>query len=113
MTAQALMFIVWHPGNKAYTLCSKYIHRDMTMNRLGEVLRVRPGEGPIVALLVGVMAVTSAGGSIGGNGIEALFYSRFGVQFLPYMYVALGIITLATSLAITALLGRFSGARLY
>jgi HEAT repeat protein len=83
------------------------------MHRLREVLSVRPGEGRMVVLLVGVMTFTSAGGSIGGNGIEALFFARFGVQFLPYMYVALGIITLATSLAITALLGRFSGARLY
>src|SRR4051812_29638248 len=83
------------------------------MNRLGAALQVRSGEGRTVGLLVAMMALTSAGGSIGGNGIEALFYARFGVQSLPYMCVALGIITLATSLAITALLGRFPGSRLY
>jgi len=67
----------------------------------------------MAALLVGLMLFTSAGGSIGGNGIEALFFSRFGVQFLPYMYVALGLITFITSLAITALLGRVARERLY
>lgn len=67
----------------------------------------------MAALLVGLMLFTSAGGSIGGNGIEALFFSRFGVQFLPYMYVALGTVTFITSLAITALLGRVARERLY
>jgi HEAT repeat protein len=67
----------------------------------------------MATLLIGVMLFTSAGGSIGGNGIEALFFSRFGVQFLPYMYVALGVTTLITSLAITALLGRVARERLY
>ncbi|MGH2524265.1 MAG: Npt1/Npt2 family nucleotide transporter, partial [Anaerolineales bacterium] len=80
---------------------------------MAEALNVRPGEGRIVALLVGLMLFTSAGGSIGGNGIEALFYARFGVQFLPYMYMALGVITLLTSLTITALLGRVARERLY
>lgn len=83
------------------------------MKRLGEALKVRPGEGRMAALVIGLMLFTSAGGSIGGNGIEALFFSRFGVQFLPYMYVALGVITLITSLALTALLGRVARERLY
>ena len=83
------------------------------MGRLRAAFKFQPGEGRAVALLVGMMAFTSAGGSIGGNGIEALFYARFGVQFLPYMYVALGGLTLVTSLGITGLLGRFPGSRLY
>ncbi len=83
------------------------------MNRLGEALKIRPGEGRMAVLLIGLMLFTSAGGSIGGNGIEALFFARFGTQFLPYMYVALGVTTLITSLAITALLSRVARERLY
>ncbi len=64
-------------------------------------------------LIIGVMIFTSAGSSIGSNGIEALFFARFGVQYLPYMYMALGVITLITSLAITALLGRVAREKLY
>ena len=81
--------------------------------RLASLLQIRPGEGRTAALVFGLMLFTSAGGSIGGNGIEALFYARFGVQFLPYMYVALGVVTFLTSLALTALLGRVAKERLY
>ncbi|HLF26550.1 MAG TPA: Npt1/Npt2 family nucleotide transporter [Anaerolineae bacterium] len=83
------------------------------MNRLAGAFKIRPGEGRLAALLIGLMLFTSAGGSIGGAGIDALFLARFGVQFLPYMYMALGVITFITSLAITALLGRVARERLY
>ncbi len=83
------------------------------MQRLATVFKVRPGEGQLAILLVGLMFATSAGGSIGGNGIEALFFARFGVQYLPYMYMALGAVTLITSLSITAVLGRVARERLY
>jgi hypothetical protein len=42
-----------------------------------------------------------------------LFFSQFGVQYLPYMYVALGIVALAMSFIIAALLGRVARERLY
>lgn len=64
-------------------------------------------------LLVGLMLFTSAGGAIGGNAIEALFFARFGVEFLPYMYVVLGLFSFAMSFAITALMGRIARERLY
>jgi len=67
----------------------------------------------MAALLIGVMLATMIGSSLGGNSIEALFFARFGVEFLPYMYMALGVTTLLTTLAITALLGKFSHERLY
>ena len=60
----------------------------------------------MAALVVGVMLFTSAGFTLGNTGVEALFFSRFGVQFLPYMYMALGILSFFVTLGITALLGR-------
>jgi len=81
--------------------------------RAGAALQLRSGEGRLVALLVLLMFLPSAGGAIGSPSIEALFYARFGVQYLPYMYVALGFVTLLTSLLLTALLGRASRRRLY
>jgi HEAT repeat protein len=83
------------------------------MQHLTAALKIRPGEGRAAGLLIGLMFVTSAGGSIGGNGIEALFFARFGVQFLPYLYMALSVVSLITSLSITALLGRVARERLY
>ncbi len=81
--------------------------------RAGSALQVRPGEGRLVASVVLLMFLPSAGGAIGSPSVEALFYERFGVQYLPYMYVALGLVTLLTSLLLTALLGRASRRRLY
>jgi HEAT repeat protein len=81
--------------------------------RAASALQVRPGEGRLVTLLVVLMFLPSAGGAIGSPSVEALFYARFGVQYLPFMYVALGIVTLLTSLLLTALLGRASRRHLY
>ena len=70
--------------------------------RLTALLQIRSTEKLLVALLVGVMFFVSAGLAVGAPGIEALFYARFGVQFLPYMYILLGVVTIVTSLGITA-----------
>jgi HEAT repeat protein len=78
-----------------------------------EVLKIHPNEGKMVALVTTLMVCISAGAAIGSPGIEALFYTRFGVQFLPHMYIALGMIILLTSLGITGLLGRVNHQRLY
>ena len=86
---------------------------DRLRVRLAALFQIRPGEGRLVALLMALMFLPSAGGAIGSPGVEALFYSRFGVQYLPAMYVALGLVTLFSSLVLTALLGRASRKRLY
>ena len=60
----------------------------------------------MVALVIGIMLFTSAGFTLGSTSVEALFYVRFGVQYLPGMYLLLGITSFITSLGMTALLGR-------
>ena len=85
----------------------------MPSARLASFFQIHPGEQRLVALLVTLMLLPSAGGAIGSPGVEALFFARFGVAFLPYMYIALGVITLVSTLIITALLGRVSKKRLY
>ena len=79
--------------------------------RVESALQVRSGEGRQVTWLVLLMFLPSAGGAIGSPSVEALFYARFGVQYLPFMYVALGLVTLVTSFLLTALLGRASRRR--
>lgn len=83
------------------------------MHRLADLLAIRPGEGRMAALVIGVMLFTAAGSALGGTGIEALFFARFGVEFLPYLYMVLGTTSFVTSLAITALLGRVRREVLY
>jgi HEAT repeat protein len=82
-------------------------------SRIFNILKVRPGEERQVAQVLGLMLAASIGGSVGGNGIEALFFARQGVGLLPVMYMALGALTLVVSLAVGALLGWLGPARLY
>lgn len=83
------------------------------MKRLAEVLKIRPGEERMATLIIVVMLFTSAGFTLGNTGADALFFARFGVQFLPYMYMALGVLSFFITLGITALLGRVRHDKLY
>ena len=60
-----------------------------------------------------VMFLPSAGAAIGVASAESLFLSRVGADALPGQYVALGLITIVTTLGITALLGRIPPIRFY
>ncbi len=76
------------------------------MQRLASLLKVRPEEGRLV-LLVGILFLCiQAGQGMGDNAASALFFLRFGVDFLPYMYVILGGVTFVLTLAYSAGLGR-------
>ncbi|MGD8402325.1 MAG: Npt1/Npt2 family nucleotide transporter [Anaerolineales bacterium] len=83
------------------------------MKRLAEILKIRPGEERMVSLVIGMMLFASAGYTFGNTGVEALFFSRYGVEFLPYMYMALGVLSFIITMGITALLGRVRHETLY
>jgi HEAT repeat protein len=81
--------------------------------RLADLFKVRAGEGRTVTLVLAVTFLVAAGGSIGGNAIEALFFSRQGTSALPVLYMALGITNFVASVGLTAVLGRVARARVY
>ena len=83
------------------------------MNRLAKILSIKSGEGRLASLTIGVMLFTSMGAALGGTGIEALFFARFGVEYLPYMFVGLGITSMIMSFGVTALLSRVPRQILY
>ena len=83
------------------------------MKRLAEVLKIHPGEERMATLVIGLMLFASAGYTLGNTGVEALFFSRYGVEFLPYMYMALGLLSFFITLGVTALLGRVRHEILY
>jgi HEAT repeat protein len=83
------------------------------MNRIAEILNIHKDESRMAALVGGVMLFTSAGFTLGSTGIEALLFARLGVQYLPYLYMALGTLSFLTSLGVTALIGRVRRAALY
>jgi HEAT repeat protein len=76
------------------------------MRRVQAALKIRPGEGPIVFRVLAVMFVGMSGAAVGANGIESLFFSRFGPQFLPYLYLALGVVTFGVMMGMSGFLSR-------
>jgi HEAT repeat protein len=74
----------------------------MILSRLQAALGVRPGEGPTAFRLLAMMLVGMAGAAVGANGVESLFFSRSGPEFLPYLYVVLGPLTLAVMVGMAA-----------
>ena len=83
------------------------------MNRFNRFFSIHPGEGRTALLLTGLMFLLSAGMNIGAPGIESLFLTRFGFQSLPYMYIALGLVTAAVTIVISTMMRRMSHQVLY
>src|SRR5438105_14577670 len=81
--------------------------------QLAGLFKVRAGEERTVSLVLAMTFLVSAGGTVGSNAIEALFFSRQGTSALPALYMALGITNFIVSLAITAVLGRVARVRVY
>jgi HEAT repeat protein len=83
------------------------------MTRLTQALSIRPGESRMASLMIGIMLFTAMGAALGGTGIEALFFARFGVEYLPYMFVGLGITSMIMSFGFSAALGSLPRRVLY
>ena len=83
------------------------------MKRLASLLNVRAEEGRLVTLVGILFACIQAGQGMGDNAATALFLLRYGVDFLPYMYLFLGALTSVSTLAYSASLGRFDQGRFF
>ncbi len=83
------------------------------MTRLIRALSIRSGESRMASLMIGIMLFTAMGAALGGTGIEALFFARFGVEYLPYMFVGLGITSMIMSFGFSAALGSIPRRILY
>ena len=76
------------------------------LSNFRESLNIHANESRLAALVIVVMLLTSAGFTLGSSAVEALFFTRYGVQYLPGMYMLLGVLSFVTSLGMSALLGR-------
>ncbi len=83
------------------------------MQRLAAFLQIRPDEAALVALVATLFMLIEAGRGLGGNTADALFFTRFGVEFLPYMFMLLGAANFAVSLTYAASLGKFDKRRFF
>ena len=82
-------------------------------NRVASLLHVRANERRLVFLVAVLFACIQAGQGIGDNAASALFLLRYGVDFLPYMYLFLGALTFITTLMYSAALGRIDKGRFF
>ncbi len=82
-------------------------------NRISSLLNIRPEEGRLVLLVGALFLCIQAGQGLGDNAASALFFLRFGVDFLPYMYLFLGAMTFVLTLGYSAGLGRFERRRFF
>ncbi len=83
------------------------------IKRLESLLNIRPEEWTLVLMVGAVFLCIQAGQGMGDNAASAVFFLRFGVDNLPYMYVLLGATTVALTLGYSAGLGRFERSRFY
>ena len=82
------------------------------MSRAASLLRVEPGEGRIVLLVVAAMFVGTAGYTI-GESVGALFFDHVGADALPTIYLAQGATGIAAMLVLTGWMGRAEPRRAY
>ena len=81
--------------------------------RLASFLQIRSGEAQLVGFVAALFALIEAGRGLGGNAADALFYTRFGVEYLPYMFMLLGAANFTVSLTYAASLGKFDQRRFF
>ena len=83
------------------------------MSRIASLLKIREGEGRLVALVSLLFACVQAGQGLGENAASALFLLRFGVSYLPYLFIAAGALTFIVTMAYSAGLGEAQKGRFF
>ncbi len=79
---------------------------------LRRFLKIGAGEERVALRLLAMMIVVWSAFALGGNAVESLLFVRFGPQALPFLFVALGVVTFALMLLMNAVLGRSRPRRL-
>mgnify|MGYP000088303037 CR=1 FL=1 len=82
----------------------------MTREKFIALLKIRPDETRLVALMAVLFLSVQAGQGIGENAAFTLFLSRLNVDFLPFMYMGLGVMVFIASIMYSASLSRFQNA---
>lgn len=85
----------------------------MFVNKIAVALKIRSGEALLVLLVAGLFATIELGRGIGSSAADALFFLRFGVDYLPYLYIVLGVANFIVTLSYAAFLGRFDHGRFF
>jgi HEAT repeat protein len=79
---------------------------------LAAVFNLRPGEGGAVALLVAMLFAQACGLTVLNAAANALFLTRFKVEYLPYVYLAAAFISPVVAILYSKLEARLSQSKL-
>ena len=80
---------------------------------MAKLLMVKKAEWPRLAYFFCLFLVISAGLAIGRGTADALFLKRFGIQYLPFMYVGLGVLMATVSTIYAAYADRLAPERTF
>jgi len=69
------------------------------VNKLLRLLLVRENEKATVFYFLSFFFIVGCGMAMGKSSAEALFFKRYGIEYLPYIYLALGVLLAVISLA--------------
>jgi HEAT repeat protein len=75
-------------------------------SRIKRLLKLKSGEESVALRMLLLMLLVWTGATVGAAGVESLLFSRFGPRSLPYLFIALGLITLPLTAQLGALLQR-------
>ena len=80
---------------------------------MAKILMVKKAEWPRLGYFFFLFLVISAGLAIGRGTADALFLKRFGIQYLPYMYLGLGVLMCIVSTVYAAYADRLAPERTF
>ena len=83
------------------------------MQRLTDLLLIRQGERYQVFYFLGLFVLIGAGMALGRGASEALFFKRFGIEYLPLMYIFSCISLCLVSLLYAAFVDRLPSEKFY
>lgn len=83
------------------------------MHAIKKLLMIRDGEGAVVGMLLAVFLIIGAGMALGRGSADTLFFKRYGVEYLPVMYLLVGLAVAACSLVYAAFVDRYPAEKTY
>jgi hypothetical protein len=76
-------------------------------------LLIRPGEGRLLIYLAGLNLLLGLGMALGRSSSDALFFKRFGVEYLPHMLFLTSLVLVGVSAAYATIVDRLRPGRLF
>lgn len=84
-----------------------------SMTDIGSILLIKPGEGRQVSFFVVLLVCLGAGMAIGRGSADVMFLKRYGIEYLPVMYLILSLVLAVCFILYSAFVDRVSSERFF